>query len=203
MKKNNLIKVLLTVGVLSFATIVQAAPSQKSFFSGSTTLVYGSQDKDSSKDDTVIAFNLKKQMKSFINMTSDSKVNEYSLNRNNLIILAHEKSNSLLNFANMTNAKSNFPLTVTDDSFTFGGKTYTDRKAGVAFIFPSPYNAKNYVLIYYSNSVDGLDNLTKNAKMNYDSEYQVVDEQGKITHEGKFNKDNFNWKFDVNLDKEF
>ncbi|MBC7474252.1 MAG: hypothetical protein H7263_08165 [Candidatus Sericytochromatia bacterium] len=201
--KINSLKIVLIGLLVSMGNLAEAAPSQKSFFSDNSTIIYGTQNKITAKDDNIVAYNLKKQMKSYLNITADNRVNEVTMRRNNLIILAHEKSNSLINFTNLANAKSNFPLTIGEGTFSFGKKTYSDKKAGISFIFPSPYNAKNYVLVYYSNSVEGLDNITKNVRISSDNEYQIINEQGKSIREGKFNKTNYAWRYDTRFDKDF
>ncbi len=200
MRKINIINSILALLVIGGTAY--AAPSQKSLFSDNSIIIYGSQMPNTSKEETIIAFNLKKQMKSYINMWADNKVNENNLKRSNLIILGYDKSNNILNFTSQPFVKSNFPVDFREDSFAFGNKVYTGRNDGIAFIYPSPYNAKNYTLIYYSNSLGGLENLSKNIKMSVDNEYQIVSDKG-IVREGKFNKDNFMWKFDPTMDNDY
>lgn len=200
MKKIKLINSAIAFLVLTGTAY--AAPSQKSMFTDNSIIVYGSQMKGTAKEETVIAFNLKKQMKSFINMWSDNKVNENTLKKSNLIILGYDKSNNILNFTSQPFVKSNFPVDFREDSFTFGNKVYNGRNDGIAFIYPSPYNAKNYTMIYYSNSLGGLENLTKNIKITGENEYQIVSDKG-VVREGKFNKGNFMWKYDPNMDNDY
>lgn len=196
------ISLISSIAFLLFSSAVYAAPTQKSIFTDNSIIVYGSQNKGTAKDENVIAFNLKKQMKSYLNMWADQRVSESTLTRTNLIILGHDKSNSILNFTNLPFVKSNFPVEFREDSFTFGDKVYSGRNDGIAFLYPSPYNAKNYVLIYYSNSLAGLENLTKNLKMTTDNEYQIVSDKG-VVREGKFNKGSFVWKYDPSMDNDY
>jgi len=190
------------IAFLVFTGTAFAAPSPRSIFTDNSVIVYGSKMKGTAKEENIIAFNLKKQMKSFVNMWADNKVNESILKKSNLIILGYDKSNDLLNFSSMPFVKSNFPVDFRQDSFAFGDKVYTGRKDGIAFIYPSPYNAKNYVMIYYSNSLAGLENLTKNTKITGDNEYQIISDKG-VVREGRFNKNSFVWKYDTNMDDDY
>lgn len=196
------ISFISSMAVLIFAGSVYAAPTPKTIFTDNSVIIYGSQNKGTAKDENMIAFNLKKQMKSYVNMWADNKIGESTLKRTNLIILGHDKSNSILNFTSMPNVKSNFPVSFNDDSFTFGDKVYSGRNDAIAFMYPSPYNAKNYSLILYSNSVNGLENLTKNMKITGNNEYQIVSDKG-IVREGRFNKSNFVWKYDPDMDNDY
>lgn len=196
------ISFISSIALLIFAGSVYAAPTPRTIFTDNSVIIYGSQDKATSKDENLIAFNLKKQMKSYVNMWADNKIGESTLKKTNLIILGHDKSNSILNFSNMPNVKSNFPITINDDSFTFGDKEYLGKNDAIAFMYPSPYNAKNYTLIMYGNTLSGLENLAKNMKITGNNEYQIVGEKG-IIREGRFNKDSFVWKYDPNMDNDY
>jgi hypothetical protein len=196
------ISFISTIALIIFSGSVYAAPTQKSLFSDNSIIIYGSQNKGTSKEENIIAYNLKKQMKSYINMWADNKVNDDTLRRTNLIILGYDKSNSILNFTSMPFVKSNLPVSFQEDSFSFGDKIYTGRNDAIAFIYPSPYNAKNYSLIFYSNSLGGLENLAKNLKLVGDQEYQIISDKG-VVREGKFNKNNFVWKYDPNMDNDY
>lgn len=199
MKKISFISAMI---LLISSTNVYAEPTQKSIFNDNSVIIYGTQNKDSTKDENMIAYNLKKQMKSYINTWADDKINLDTLRRTNLIILGYDNSNSILNFTNMPMVKSNFPVNFSENSFSFGDKVYTGRNDSIAFIYPSPYNAKNYALIFYSNSLSGLENLTKNLKLNTGNEYQILSDKG-VVREGKFNKNNFSWKYDSSLDNDY
>ncbi|MFN8579103.1 MAG: hypothetical protein U0354_19925 [Candidatus Sericytochromatia bacterium] len=199
MKKISFISAMI---LLISGTSVYAEPSTKSIFNDNSVIIYGTQNKDSTKDENMIAYNLKKQMKSYINLWSDDKINLDTLRRTNLIILGYDNSNRILNFTNLPMVKSNFPVNFSENSFSFGDKVYTGRNDSIAFIYPSPYNAKNYALIFYSNSLSGLENLTKNLKLNTGSEYQIISDKG-VIREGKFNKNNFSWKYDSSLDNDY
>jgi hypothetical protein len=191
------------LSIMAVLSISSYAVSFKSLFNENSIIVYGSQNKATAKEETVIAYNLKKQMKSFINMTSDTNISNSSLSSNNLIILSADLSNNILNFSNLPNVKANFPIEIKENYFYFGNKYYSNKKEGIAFIYPSPYNAKNFVLIYYSNSVEGLENLTKNLKIINNDDYQIINESGQLIREGEFNKNNFRWSFDTKLDKDY
>src|SRR5690606_26446446 len=71
----------------------------------------------------------------------------------------------------------------------------------IAFKYPSPYNPMNYVMIFYSNSLEGLNNLIKNARLN-GLDYQVINEQGVVAREGNFNKENFKWTYSSEMDND-
>ena len=83
--------------VVSVAGQVIAAPiQQNNFFRDNSVLVYGSQNKDTAKGEAMVAFNLKKQMKSYINMSADKSLNQSSLSSGNLVILSTGNSNNIL-----------------------------------------------------------------------------------------------------------
>jgi hypothetical protein len=182
-------------------TALAATMEQGSFFRSGSIMVYGSQNKATAKNEAMVAFNLKKQLKAYIETAADNRVSADVLKRSNLVILSADRSNSILNFGNY--AETSLPIQIKDDYFIFGDKFYSDKKAGIALIYPSPYNAKYNVLVYYSNSVEGLDNLVKNAKITYGNDYQLLNEEGKVEREGKFNKAGFSWQFDPRLDKDY
>jgi hypothetical protein len=189
--------ILLNLGSYAVAATLQ----QSSFFRNNSVIIYGSQNKATEKDEAMIAYNLKKQMNSFINMSADNRLNENSLRNSNLVILAAAKSNNILNFTNYL--QTDLPLIINNDSFAFGNTVYSAKKDGIALMYPSPFNAKNNILIYYSNSTEGLENLVNNAKIPYENDYQVINPEGKIVREGKFNKTGFTWKFDPKMDKDY
>ncbi|MFN4151543.1 MAG: hypothetical protein ACK4IX_11415, partial [Candidatus Sericytochromatia bacterium] len=184
-----------------FHLSVFASPSMKSMFFDDSIIIYGTQNKDTIKQENNNVFNLKKKLKSYIDIVQDQFITESQLKNKNLIIFSSHKSNKILNFINLPNVKSNFPLEITDSSFIFNTKEYKNKNDSIVFIYPSPYNSKNYALFFYSNSNEGLENITESFSFN-NIDYQIFS-QNKLIKEGSFNKTGFFWKFDPNLEKEF
>lgn len=195
-------KILLAIAISSvFHLNVFASPSMKSMFFDDSIIIYGTQNKDTVKQENNNVFNLKKKLKSYIDIVQDQFIKESQLKNKNLIIFSNQKSNKILNFINLPNVKSNFPLEITDNSFIFNSIEYKNKNDAIVFIYPSPYNSKNYALFFYSNSNEGLEKITDSFSVN-NSDYQIFS-QNKLIKEGIFNKTGFFWKFDSNLEKDF
>lgn len=195
-------KILLAIAISSVCHLnAFASPSIKSMFFDDSVIIYGTQNKDTVKQENNNVFNLKKKLKAYIDIVQDQFIKENQLKNKNLIIFSNQKSNKILNFINLPNVKSNFPLEITDNSFIFNTKEYKNKNDSIVFIYPSPYNSKNYALFFYSNSNEGLENLTESFSFN-NSDFQIFS-QNKIIKEGSFNKTGFFWKFDSNLEKDF
>lgn len=195
-------KILLAFAIFSvFNLNAFASPSIKSMFFDDSIIIYGTQNKDTVKQENNNVFNLKKKLKAYIDIVQDQFIKESQLKNKNLIIFSNKKSNKILNFINLPNVKSNFPLETTDNSFIFNSIEYKNKNDSIVFIYPSPYNSKNYSLFFYSNSNEGLEKLTDSFSFN-NSDYQIFN-QNKLIKEGTFNKTGFFWKFDPNLEKDF
>lgn len=140
MKKiNSSLLITGSIFFLSLWSYAMAAPiQQSSFFRDNSVIVYGSQNKSTAKDEAMIAFNLKKQMKSFINMSADTRLNDTAMRRSNLVILSTGRSNNILNFGNYV--ETNLPIKFNEDNFVFGDKFYSGKKDGISMIYPSPFN---------------------------------------------------------------
>lgn len=202
----NKVKIFITVLSLFFILIFNAypndSPSFKSFFSDAV-LVYGTQNKDTSRQEKNIADNIRKLMKSDIKIYQDTNIDESVLKTSNIILISADNSNSILNFTNLSYIKSNFPVSFKRGLFQFGNKYYSSKGESIVFIFPSPFNPQNYVLVYHSNSIEFLERITKSLKSMNENDYQVFGEKGKVIREGRFSKVNFGWKFEKNLDKDY
>lgn len=195
-------KIFLVLAISSvFNLNAFASPSMRSIFFEDSIIIYGTQNKDTVKQENNNVFNLKKKLKAYVDIVQDQFIKESQLKNKNLIIFSNHKSNKILNFINLPNVKANFPLEITDNSFIFNTKEYKNKNDSIVFIYPSPYNSKNYALFFYSNSNEGLENLTESFSFN-NIDFQIFS-QNKLIKEGSFNKTGFFWKFDPNLEKDF
>lgn len=191
------LSIILTLSILSFASFTENIkaeeniPSYSSFFYRGSVIIYGSKD---SRGEYILANELKNKTKSMVTLTSDENISDEKLKNNNLVILSAANSNNILKFSTLSYIKSNFPVEFKDNLFIFGEKYYTNKKDAIIFRYPSPYNPRNYILVLYSNSQEGLKNLIRNSKLaNFD--YQIINSQGEISREGTFDKTNFRWTY--------
>lgn len=193
-------KLILSILFTSIFTLnAYSSPSIKSMFFDDSVIIYGTQNKETTKKENIVAFNLKKKVKAFIDIQQDEYTKENQLKNKNLIVISTNKSNKILNFINLPNVKSNFPLNILENSFSFNNIEYTHKNDSIVFLYPSPYNSKNYALFFYSNSNDGLEHLIESFLSN-NSDYQIFN-SNKLLKEGNFNKTGFFWKFDEKLEK--
>jgi len=162
-------------------------------FKSNSIIIYGSDKKQEELSNLI----KKNVIKSNINSYTDEKIENESLSLYNLILLGYSNSNKIINFTSYIN--TNFPFSFNKDYFTFAKTFYTNPYNSIVFKYPSPFNPKFYVLIYYSNSLKGLENLIKKIQLG-NKDYIVIDQNSKIIREGNFKKNALGWFFDNQLD---
>src|SRR5690606_22420334 len=95
---------------------------------------------------------------------------------------------------------NNFPVEFNETFFTFGSRYYSSEDDGIAFIYPNPFNPQFQVMIFYSNSITGLERLINNESQLNSYDYNIF-AGNELVRKGNFNKSGIIWNFDPNLDQ--
>lgn len=162
-------------------------------FKNNSIIIYGADKKQEELSNLL----KKNTIKSNINIYPDERIENDTLSLYNLVLLGYSSSNKIMNFTSYIN--TNFPFSFKKDYFSFSETFYTNPYNGIVFKYPSPFNPKFYVLVYYSNSLKGLENLVKKINLG-NKDYIVIDQNSKIIREGNFKKNALGWFFDNQLD---
>ncbi|GIW22428.1 MAG: hypothetical protein KatS3mg068_1435 [Candidatus Sericytochromatia bacterium] len=149
------------------------------------------------KQEELSLFIKKNIIKSNLNIYSDEKIENDILSSYNIVLIGYSNSNKIMNFTNYI--KTNFPFSFSKEYFTFANTFYNNPYNAIVFKYPSPFNPKFYVLIYYSNTLKGLENIIKKVNLG-NKDYIIIDHNSKIIREGNFKKNISGWFYDDKLD---